>query len=137
MYISNGNNLNPIKNMFLKKRYTCFFPKISTLDARKKWIIGSLNSYGKIYIDNGAVKALQNGKSLLAAGVTKISGNFKKGDNVLIVDDNTKQIGRGLSSFSSDEISKIKGRQSNEIEKILGYASKLEVIHIDDMVRFE
>ena len=137
MYISNGNNLNPIKNMFLKKRYTCFFPKISTLDARKKWIIGSLNSYGKIFIDNGAVKALQNGKSLLAAGVTKISGNFKKGDNVLIVDDNTKQIGRGLSSFSSDEISKIKGRQSNEIEKILGYASKLEVIHIDDMVRFE
>ena len=84
--------------------------------------------------DNGAAKALTNGKSLLAAGITKINGNFKKGENVIILDQNDNQLARGLSSFSSVEIDKIKGKQSREIEKILGYLSKTEVIHKDDMV---
>ena len=75
-----------------------------------------------------------NGKSLLAAGITKINGNFKKGENVLILDQSSNQLARGLSSFSSAEIDKIKGKQSREIEKILGYLSKTEVIHKDDMV---
>ena len=71
---------------------------------------------------------------MLAAGITKISGNFKKGENVIILDQNDNQLARGLSSFSSVEIDKIKGKQSREIEKILGYLSKSEVIHKDDMV---
>ena len=104
------------------------------MDARKKWIIGSLNYNGTIYIDNGAAKALLNGKSLLAAGITKINGNFKKGENVIVLDQNDNQLARGLSSFGSVEIDKIKGKQSREIEKILGYLSKTEVIHKDDMV---
>ena len=87
-----------------------------------------------IFIDDGAVKALLNGKSLLPAGITKVVGIFKKGDNVLITDKNKKEIARGLSSFSSQEIEKIKGLQSNQIENILGYVSKSEIIHKDDMV---
>ena len=71
---------------------------------------------------------------MLAAGITKINGNFKKGENVIILDQNDNQLARGLSSFSSVEIDKIKGKQSREIEKILGYLSKTEVIHKDDMV---
>ena len=71
---------------------------------------------------------------MLAAGITRIDGFFKKGENVLIVDQNNHQLARGLSSFSSDEINKIKGKQSKEIEKILGYFSKTEIIHKDDMV---
>ena len=71
---------------------------------------------------------------LLAAGVIKINGFFNKGENVLILDQNDNQLARGLSSFSSDEINKIKGKQSREIEKILGYLSKSEIIHKDDMV---
>jgi Glutamate 5-kinase len=134
MFIANGKINNPIANMIKNKKYTHFLPKISTLDARKKWIIGSLNYNGTIYIDNGAAKALSNGKSLLAAGITKINGNFKKGENVLILDQNNNQLARGLSSFSSVEIDKIKGKQSREIETILGYLSKTEVIHKDDMV---
>ena len=134
MFIANGKVNNPIANMIKNKKYTHFLPKISTLDARKKWIIGSLNHNGTIYIDNGAAKALSNGKSLLAAGITKINGNFKKGENVKILDQNNNQLARGLSSFSSVEIDKIKGKQSREIEKILGYLSKTEVIHKDDMV---
>ena len=71
---------------------------------------------------------------MLAAGVTKIDGTFNKGENVLILDQNNNQLARGLSSFSSEEINKIKGKHSKEIEKILGYLSKTEIIHKDDMV---
>ena len=135
MFIANGKKENPIKRMLDKKIFTHFIPKISSLDARKKWIIGSLNSSGIICVDNGAAKALLNGKSLLAAGITKIKGSFDKGENVLVIDENEEQLARGLVSFNSEEINKIKGKQSNEIEKVLGYLSKSEIIHKDDMVK--
>jgi len=135
MFIANGKKENPINNMIESKLYTHFIPRISSLDARKKWIISSLSSSGKIYIDQGAARALNNGKSLLAAGIIKIDGVFEKGENVLVVNENNKSLARGLSSFSSSEINKIKGKQSKEIEIILGYLSKSEVIHKDDMVK--
>ena len=135
MFIGNGKKNNPIKNMIKNKTYTHFIPKISRLDARKRWIISSLNSSGKIYIDPGAARALNQGKSLLAAGIVKIEGDFEKGENVLVVDENNKNLARGLSSFTSTEINKIKGKQSKEIENILGYFSKSEIIHKDDMVK--
>ena len=134
MLLANGNKDYPIKNIIKNKIYTHFTPKISSLDAKKKWIIGSLRASGKVFIDQGAARALYNGKSLLAAGVTKINGSFNKGENVLIVDHNEKHLARGLASFNSNEINKIKGKQSKEIEKILGYLSKSEIIHKDDMV---
>ena len=135
MFIGNGKKNNPIDNMIKNKLYTHFIPRISSLDARKKWIISSLNSSGKIYIDQGAAKALNDGKSLLAAGIIKIVGIFEKGENVLVVDENNRNLARGLSSFTSSEINKIKGKHSKEIEKILGYLSKSEIIHKDDMVK--
>jgi glutamate 5-kinase len=134
MILANGVKDNPIRNIIENKICTHFIPKISSLDAKKKWIIGSLNSSGIIFVDQGAARALGNGKSLLAAGVTKITGSFNKGENVLIVDQNDKHLARGLASFNSSEIDKIKGKQSKEIEKILGYLSKSEIIHKDDMV---
>ena len=136
MFIANGKKNNPINNMIKNdKVYTHFIPKISSLDARKKWIISSLNSSGKIYIDQGAARALKEGKSLLPAGIIKVEGPFEKGENILIVDENDKSLARGLSSFTSSEINKIKGKQSKEIENILGYLSKSEIIHKDDMVK--
>ena len=134
MLIANGNNLNPIKKIIEKKLYTWFVPKISNLDARKKWIISSLSSSAKIYIDKGASKALRSGKSLLAAGIKKITGKFNKGDHIKILDKKNTECARGLSSFTSEEIIKIMGHHSNEIEKLLGYVAKSEVIHKDDMV---
>ena len=135
MFIANGNKNNPLRRLVKNKIFTHFIPKISSLDARKKWIISSLNSSGIICVDSGAAKALSNGKSLLAAGITKVKGSFEKGENVLIIDHNENHLARGLASFNSIEINKIKGKQSKEIEKILGYLSKSEIIHKDDMVK--
>ena len=135
MAIANGNLIRPIKELLENNKCTWFIPKVSALHAREKWIVSSIGSNGKIFIDDGAVKALKNGKSLLPAGITKIEGKFIKGDNVLIVDNSGKECARGLTSFSSDEIKKIKGLKTDQIEKVLGYASKSEIIHRDDMVK--
>ena len=134
MSIANGLINRPIKNIIEKNNCTWFLPKISKLDARKKWIISSISPKGELIIDDGAVQALKKGKSLLAAGIKNINGKFNKGDHIKILDTKRKEFARGLSSFSSDEINKIMGRQSNEIEKVLGYISKSEVVHKDDMV---
>jgi len=134
MLIANGNNFNPLHKIISKKLYTWFKPKISNLDARKKWIISSLSSSAKIFIDQGASRALKSGKSLLPSGIIKIEGSFKKGDNIVIIDNNNNYIARALSSFTSEEINKIKGLQSNQIENILGYASKSEIVHKNDIV---
>ena len=135
MAIANGKHINPLSKLLKENICTWFLPKVSTLDARKKWIISSIGSNGKIYIDNGALRALRNGKSLLSAGITKVEGTFSKGDNILIVDNDGKESARGLTSFSSGEINKIKGLKSDQIEKILGYSSKSEIVHRDDMVK--
>ena len=134
MVIANGLYLNPINRIDIENNCTWFFSKITKLHARKKWIISSISPKGELIIDDGAKKALTNGKSLLAAGIKKVSGKFNKGDHIKILDIKNKECARGLSSFSSDEIIKIIGCHSNQIEKILGYVSKSEVVHKDDMV---
>ena len=134
MIIANGLYLNPIDKIEKKNNCTWFMSKISKLHARKKWIISSISPKGVLVIDEGAKKALKNGKSLLAAGIKKVSGNFHKGDHIKILDNKQTEFARGLSSFSSEEINKIIGCHSNEIKEILGYVSKSEVVHKDDMV---
>ena len=135
MIIANGLYLNPIDQIEKKNDCTLFISKISKLQARKKWIISSVSPKGELTIDEGAKKALINGKSLLAAGIKKVSGKFNKGDHIKIIDIKRNEFARGLSSFSSEEIIKILGCHSNEIGKILGYISKSEVVHKDDMVK--
>ena len=135
MVIANGNCLNPIKKIVKNEKCTWFLPKVSKLDARKQWIMGSIAPKGEVIIDSGAIKALENGKSLLPAGVIKINGKFQKGDHILVKNQNDIECGRGLSSFSSTEIEKIKGSHSSEIKNILGYSSREEIIHKDDLVK--
>ena len=134
MIIANGLYLNPVSRIEKDSNCTLFKSKISKLQARKRWIISSISPKGELIIDDGAKKALKNGKSLLAAGIKKVMGRFDKGDHVKILDSKRKEFARALSSFSSEEVSKIMGCHSNEIEKILGYISKSEVVHKDDMV---
>ena len=134
MVIANGLYLSPISKIIEKNNCTWFSPKVSKLDARKKWIISSISPKGSIIIDDGAKKALKSGKSLLAAGIKKVLGKFNKGDHIKILDKKNNECARGLSSFTSVEVIKIMGHHSKEIEKLLGYISKSEVIHKDDMV---
>tara|TARA_B100001057_G_scaffold22375_1_gene20728 strand:+ start:905 stop:2011 length:1107 start_codon:yes stop_codon:yes gene_type:complete len=134
MIIANGLYSNPVNRIEKKDICTHFISKVSKLHARKKWIISSISPKGEIVIDDGAKKALINGKSLLAAGIKKVSGKFNKGDHIKILDNKKREFARGLSSFSSEEVNKIMGYHSNEIQKILGYVSKSEVVHKDDMV---
>jgi len=135
MVIANGNYINPIKEILENQKCTWFLPKISKLDARKQWIIGSVAPKGEVIIDKGAAKAINNGKSLLPAGIKKINGTFEKGDHILVKDQNDVECARGLASFSSIEIEKIKGLHSSEIKNILGYSSREEIIHKDDLVK--
>ena len=135
MAIANGKYKNPLKKILENQKCTWFLPKISKLDARKQWIIGSVAPKGEVIIDQGAVKAINNGKSLLPAGVKKINGIFEKGDHVLVKDQNNNEYARGLTSFSSIEIEKIKGSHSSKIKNILGYSSREEIIHKDDLVK--
>jgi len=135
MAIANGSYNNPIKKLIKNNNCTWFLPKVSKLDARKQWIIGSIAPKGEVIIDPGAIKAINNGKSLLPAGVKKINGIFEKGDHILIKDENDNEFGRGLVSFSSFEIEKIKGSHSSKIKNILGYSSREEIVHKDDLVK--
>ena len=134
MVIANGLHLNPINKILKENNCTWFSPKVSKLDARKKWIISSVAPRGAIIIDDGAKKALRSGKSLLAAGIKKVSGKFNKGDHIKVLDKRNNECARGLASFSSDEVIKILGHHSKEIERLLGYVAKSEVIHKDDLV---
>jgi len=135
MAIGNGNSMNPIKKIIENQKCTWFLPRVSKLDARKQWIIGSVAPKGEVIIDQGALDAIRNGKSLLPAGVKRINGNFEKGDHILVKDQNNVECARGLTSFSSTEVEKIKGSHSSKIKNILGYSSREEIIHKDDLVK--
>jgi glutamate 5-kinase len=80
------------------------------------------------------VKALRAGKSLLPAGVTAITGKFERGDALIVRDAQGKEIARGLSGYSSRDAARLKGRHSHEIEALLGYRGRDELIHRDDLV---
>lgn len=102
--------------------------------ARKQWLANQLKARGKLFLDQGACKVLQNnGSSLLAVGVTKVEGSFRRGEMVTCHSPAGTEIARGLSNYSSEEISKIKGQASSKIEEILGYSDEPELINRDNM----
>ncbi len=106
-----------------------------TLVARKQWLAGHLQVSGKLKLDAGAVRALRGeGKSLLSIGVTEVSGQFERGAVVAILDENGKDIARGLVNYSAGEARRIARQPSREIERILGYVDEMELIHRDNLV---
>lgn len=114
---------------------TLFYPKSDRLEARKSWIAHGLRPRGQIVVDEGAYQFLtKKGKSLLAVGIKDVSGFFKAGEPVSLINIAGTEFGRGLSNYSSSEISKIKGLKTSEIEKKLGYKYSDEVIHRDNLV---
>ncbi|WP_425450248.1 glutamate 5-kinase [Virgifigura deserti] len=134
MVIADGRRMNPLAAVAGGEPATWFLPSANPLTARKRWIAGALGPVGRITVDAGALKALRAGGSLLPAGVTKIEGAFQRGDAVLIVDTAGREVGRGLSAYSAADARTIRGHKSREIETLLGYRGRDEMIHRDDLV---
>ena len=134
MVIADGRRENPLAAVASGERCTWFLADIEPLTARKRWIAGSLKPMGSVVVDAGAVAALGRGKSLLPAGVRQIEGAFERGDAVLVKDDGGREVARGLIAYSAADASRILGHKSREIEALLGYRGREELIHRDDLV---
>lgn len=118
-----------------EKLGTQFEPQAKTDNARKRWIAYGLLPMGSLYLDKGAVKAIcQAGKSLLPAGIIAVAGEFLAGDAVDILDENGRNIARGIVNYSSSEIEQIKGKKSRDIAKILGYSADETIVHRNNLV---
>ena len=115
-------------------RFTRFLPIETPSNARKRWIAASVSHAGAIIIDRGAEQALKSGGSLLPAGVSSIQGNFDRGDTVIICGKSGHRVGCGISAYSAKDTSLILGQKSCEIEKLLGYRGRDEIIHRDNLV---
>ena len=135
MIICDGRLDNPLLKLEEnEKTFSWFKAKDHPLNSRKQWISGALHAKGKIIIDNGATQAIKKGFSILPAGIVKTEGHYEKGDLIKIIDQNETFVGTGLTHFNNSEVELIKGLKSENIEKILGYRGKDEVVHRDDLV---
>jgi len=135
MIICDGRLDNPLLKLHDSQTvFSWFKAKDNPLNLRKQWISGALQVKGKITIDDGATKAITKGYSILPAGIVSTEGVYEKGDLIKIIDQNKTFIGTGLTHFNNSEVELIKGSKSENIETILGYRGKDEVVHRDDLV---
>jgi glutamate 5-kinase len=133
MVIADGRENNPVARIGAGSPCTWFLTSSTPFTARKKWIAGSLVPRGVLHIDDGAVRALRGGASLLPAGVKTVEGDFSRGDCVLIRNGDGAEIGRGLVGYDFTRAARLMGKNSREIAKILGIEGRTEMIHRDDM----
>ena len=134
MVIADGRQPHPIIKLQNSGKGTWFTTSATPASARKRWIAASLHVRGVITIDAGAVNALNQGRSLLPAGVTAVDGSFQRGDAVAIRGPDGSILGRGLTAYSIDDADRIRGHQSHHIQEILGFLGREEMIHRDDLV---
>jgi glutamate 5-kinase len=134
MCIAAGGVRHPLKRIESGARCTWFLPASTPVAARKQWIAGTLRPPGALRIDAGALRALAAGKSLLPAGVAATIGRFDSGDTVSILSAEGLEVARGVAGYSSAETAKIMGQRSSDIERLLGYRGRVELIHRDDLV---
>jgi glutamate 5-kinase len=134
MCIASGHPKHPVSRLEEGARCTWFVPHATPVTARKQWIAGTLKPAGSITIDNGALKALREGKSLLPAGVVAALGRFERGDTVSVLGADGTEVARGIVAYSDVDSARIMGRKSSEIEGILGFRGRDEIIHRDDLV---
>ena len=134
MAITSGKDMHPLKSLFEGGAATWFDAQVSPVTARKKWIAGQMGFSGKLIIDDGAVRALGEGKSLLPAGVRGIEGTFARGDVVTVFSTSGEEVGCGIVSYDADQAKNIAGRRSDEIEALLGMTARGAMIHRDNLV---
>jgi len=134
MIIASGHLDHPLRAIEEGARCTWFLTAGNPVTARKKWIAGALEPKGTLTIDAGAVAALRRGNSLLPVGVARIEGGFARGDAVIIRGPDGVEIGRGLCAYDAEDAQKIRGRSSSEIDALLGFSGRAEMVHRDDLV---
>ncbi len=135
--VASGGIRRPLQKLAEGTRCTVFRADGTPAAARKQWLAGALEVGGELVLDKGAVTALRKGNSLLPVGVSSVSGSFRRGDIVTLVDGSGTELGRGLAEYSSEEAREIAGCQSDEIETRLGYRSRSVMVHRDDLVLFD
>lgn len=134
MLIASGKVMSPLSAVEAGGRCTWFLPQESPGQARKRWIAGVLAPRGAVYVDAGAASALNHGRSLLPAGVTRIQGPFARGDAVVVLAPDGVEVARGLAAYDSEEAAQLAGKPSAAIEGILGFKGRPAIIHRDDLV---
>ena len=134
MLIAPGQVARPIQAVQAGAKVTWFLPSSTPRAARKQWIAWTLQPKGAIAIDDGAKAALADGKSLLPVGVTRVDGEFERGDAVRVIDYDGNEIGRGVIAYGAKDAVSIAGQRSGEIAEILDYCGRDEMIHRDDLV---
>ncbi|MDB4040305.1 glutamate 5-kinase [Methylophilaceae bacterium] len=134
--IASGKRNNVLEDLSRDENIGTFLQSREVkLVARKKWLADNLKSNGKIFIDDGAEKALiQKGKSLLVAGVTKVTGTFDRGEVIQCVNESGEEILKGIVNYNSKEVKKIIGLSSDKIEAVLGYVNESSLIHRNNMI---
>ena len=134
MAIAVGHVDRPLRALEQGARCTWFLPHPEGRRARKLWILGTLEPAGRFIVDAGAARALSNGRSLLPAGVRDMQGSFERGDAVDVLGPDGTVLGRGLAAYGAADAARIIGHRSAEIEEILGWRGRDELIHRDDLV---
>ncbi|MCL4270082.1 MAG: glutamate 5-kinase [Anaerolineales bacterium] len=133
--IAQGTEPNILTRLANNERIgTRFMPVISAIESRKRYILSGRLSPGQITVNDGAASALKRGGSLLPIGMTRINGDFDRGDTVRILDESGRELARGISTYSSADLARLRGRHSDEIESLLGYDYGDEVIHHNDLI---
>jgi glutamate 5-kinase len=135
--IASGSIERPLDALAAGGTCTIFRAEGTPAAARKQWLAGALEVCGELRLDDGAVSALNGGKSLLPVGVTEVVGNFRRGDVVTLVDAQGNELGRGLAEYSSDEATRLAGCHSEQIEERLGYRGRSVMVHRDELVLFD
>lgn len=137
MVIASGRTADVLQRICAGESIGTRFPAaISRIEARKRWLMtGITDSHGVVQVDDGAVKALRDGgRSLLAAGIVRVTGRFSRGDIIKIEDGSGGLVAFGLAAYASDDVDKIKGRRSGEVQELLGHYFGMEVVHRNNMV---
>lgn len=135
--IASGVIERPLDSLASGGTCTVFRAEGTPAAARKQWLAGVLEVRGELRLDDGAVAALRDGKSLLPVGVVEVIGNFRRGDVVTLVDNRGTELGRGLAEYGDDEAARLAGCQSEQIEERLGYRGRSVMVHRDDLVLFD
>mgnify|MGYP003645826591 CR=1 FL=1 len=134
MIITAGQRLYPLSAIERGERATLFLASGTPRTARKRWIAGHLKLHGALVVDEGAVAALSSGKSLLAAGVVSVHGEFSRGDPILITRADGSEVARGIVAYDTDDAGKIAGLRSSAVSEALGYEARAAMVHRDDLV---